>query len=58
MIPFCIGNIILFAKISHDILNQILEKRYESNSQLYVCVCMLLVFVTDLYYFFNILVSK
>ena len=58
MIPFCIGNIILFAKISCDILNQILEKRYESNSQLYVCVCMLLVFVTDLYYFFNILVSR
>lgn len=58
MFLFYLGNTILFMKLSYDIMNQIVEKRYTTNSQLYVCVCMLLIFVMDLYYFFNILVSR
>jgi hypothetical protein len=53
MFLFYLGNTILFTKLSYDIMNQIVEKRYTTNSQLYVCVCMLLIFIMDLVYFYN-----
>ena len=55
MIPLCVGNIILFIKLSHDIMNQILEKRYESTKHLIICISMLFVFITDLCFFFYLL---
>lgn len=56
MITICVVNIILFAKLSCDILNQILEKRYETTKHLAICIFMLSIFILDLYVFINTLV--
>lgn len=55
MIFICVVNIILFAKLSCDILNQILEKRYETTKHLAICFCMFSIFILDLYVFINTL---
>lgn len=55
MIPFCILNIILFAKLSCDILNQIFEKRYDSTKHLIICISMVSAFITDVCFFFYLL---